>query len=153
MRQAQRGQFEKFDASSYRAGLVVARFNYDITEALLASARKMLARYKVPEKNIKVLRVVGSVEVPLVLQKLAQTKNYDFLVAIGAVIRGETAHFDYVAKIVSEGVLRVMLDCAIPIGFSVLTTDTRDQAVARVKAGGEAVRAAIHSAKTIKGIR
>src|SRR3989338_5583430 len=84
------------------------------------------------------------------LQKLAETKKFDCLVAIGAIIRGETPHFDYVAKIVAEGITRVMLDYGIPIGFAVLTTENHEQASSRVSVGGEAGIAAINSTKIIK---
>lgn len=153
MHQAERSQFEKFDASNYKVGIVVALFNSDITMALLNQALEMLKNYKVKADNIYFCKVAGSIEIPLILKTLAETKKYDCLIALGAVIRGETAHFDYVCKIVSEGVLKVMLDYGIPIGFGILTTNTLQQAQARIDAGAAAVEAALQSANIIKEIK
>src|SRR3989344_6822500 len=138
MQEVKKANFEKFDASGYKVGIVVAQFNRDVTEELLKSALDMLESYRVGKKNIKVLSVAGSIEIPVVLKHLAASKNYDCLLAIGAIIRGETPHFDYVAKIVSEGITRVMLDYGIPIGFAVLTTENHEQASSRGSVGGEA---------------
>jgi len=143
------GKFEKFDASGYKVGIVVSQFNSHITEPMLEGAKKILADYNVSEKKIKVIRVAGSVETPVALQALAE-KAMDCLVAIGVIIKGETAHFDYVAKIVADGVLRVGLDYKIPVGFGVVTAFTEEQAVARIHHGRDAVLAALHSAKAIK---
>lgn len=145
-----RPTFQPFDASSYRVGIVVAQFNGTITEALLASAMQKLAEYRVANKNIIVRRVAGCVEIPLILQKLAHGGNTDCLVAFGAIIRGETPHFDYVAKIVSEGILRVMLDHSIPVGFGVLTLENEAQAEGRFGSGAGAVEAALQSAYILK---
>lgn len=146
--QVQKGQFEKFDASSYKIAIVTARFNREICDGLLESALKTCEQYGI--KNPSVYKVPGSVEIPVILKILASTKKYDCLVALGAVIRGETPHFEYVAKMTSEGVLRVMMDYEIPIGFGVLTCENQDQAIARVHVGGEAVEAGLQSAKIIK---
>lgn len=148
--EVQRAGFEKFDAASYKIGIVAAQFNREVTEKLVEQAIKLLRQYSVPEKSITVKKVSGSIEIPVVLQTLAQAKSYDCLIAVGAIIRGETAHFDYVAKIVSEGVLRVMLDYGMPVGFGVLTVDNPGQAMKRVHVGAEAAEAALHSAKIIK---
>lgn len=153
MRQSQKAQFKKFNCSKYKVGIVSAQFNTDITSGLLVSAKKMLAQYKVSPKNIRVEKVLGSIEIPLVLQQLAKTKQYDCLIAIGAIVKGETPHFDFVAKIVSEGVLRVMLDYSVPIGFGVLTANNIEQARARTDAGGQAVEAALNSLRVIKNIK
>lgn len=150
---SQNAKFEKFDASSYKVGVVVAQFNRDITEALLESAVATLDKYMVAKSNIDILRAAGCIEISLILKKLAESKKYDCLVALGAVIRGGTTHFDYVAKIVSEGVLRVMLDCGIPIGFGILTCDNHEQAQTRLHAGGEAAEAAMQSARLVKGLK
>ena len=148
-----RGEFEVFDAKEYRIGIVLALFNSHIGEALFFSAIEMCKKYNIPESNITVHRVAGSVEIPILLQALAETKKYNCLVALGTIIRGETAHFDYVAKIVSEGVLRIMLDYKIPVGFGVLTCENNEQAHARVLSGGGAVETAIQTAKTIALIK
>lgn len=149
MQQAVRGQFEKFNASQYKIGIVVAQFNGDLTAQMQESAIVMCKKYSITEENMKICTVPGSVEIPVVLQALANN-NYDVLVAIGVIIKGESAHFDYVCKMISEGVLRVMLDVGIPIGFGVLTAHTHEQAAARISAGGEAVEAALQSLKIIK---
>lgn len=148
----ERGEFKAFNASAYRLAIVAAEFNRDITESLLESALSACALYQLDPTKIPVLRVPGSIEIPVVLKTLAENKSFDCLVAIGAVIRGETPHFDYVAKIVSEGILRVMMDYRIPVGFGVLTCNTHAQALARSKAGADAVIAALHTAKNIKAL-
>ena len=135
-----------FDASRFKVGVVVSRFNQEITEKLFESALETLREYKVKEKNIRVVRVAGSVEIPLALQKLAKSKKYDCLIALGAVIKGETDHYTYVSKMVQEGVLRVMLDYDIPIGFGVLTTNNLTQAEVRTGSGGSSAAAALEVA-------
>lgn len=135
-----------FDASRFKVGIVVSRFNEEITEKLLTSALATIREFKVREKNIKVVKVPGSVEIPFVLQKLAKSRKYNCLVALGAVIKGETDHYAYVCKMVQEGVLRVMLDYEIPVGFGVLMTDTQARAEARVENGGGAAVAALELA-------
>ncbi len=135
-----------FDASRLKVGVVVARFNGAVTEKLLENALTKLAEYKVSGKNIKVVKVSGSVEIPFVLARLAQTKKYNCLVALGAVIKGETDHYTFVCKMIQEGVLRVMLDYSIPVGFGVLTTENLTQAEERVGFGGDSVAAALELA-------
>lgn len=152
MQKSKVDNFKKFNARKYRVGLVVAQFNRDITDALLDGAIKMIRAYKIPDKNIVVKKVAGSIEIPLILQMLAKQKKFDCLVAIGAIIRGETPHFDYVAKIVSEGILEVMLDYDIPVGFGVLTLSSIAQAKARFGSGASAAEAALQSAKLLKRI-
>jgi 6,7-dimethyl-8-ribityllumazine synthase len=153
MKNSQRAEFPVFVAANYRVALVISRFNRNLTDALEQSAVAMLASYRVPKKNIQIFRVAGAVEIPVLLNKLAQTKKYDALVALGAIIKGDTPHFDYVAKLAAEGVLRVTLDHNLPIGFGILTTNNLRQARARVSAGGEAVAAALHSARLIRTIK
>ncbi len=142
--------FQPFDASSYRVGIVVAQFNGKITEVLLESAQQRLAEYRVPSENVTILRVAGSIEIPVVLQSLAKSGNIDCLVALGTIIRGDTPHFDYVAKIVAEGVLRVMLDQTVPVGFGILTLENKKQAEGRTSSGAGAVEAALQSAYILK---
>lgn len=150
----QTGKLKPFDASRYRVGIVVAQFNADITEKLLASALSEAKKFKVPAKNISVYRVAGSVEIPVVLKALSETKKYDALVALGVIIRGETDHYDYVAKIVTEGIIEVMIDDEpMPVGFGILTCENVKQAQARVGSGAGALAAALQTAKTIKGVR
>ncbi len=155
MQNVKQGQFERFDASQWRVGIVVAQFNRDITDALLTSARQMAKEYKIADAKLEVYKVAGSVEIPVVLRAMVKSKKYakkyDCLVALGAVIRGETPHFDYVAKMASEGIQDVMKE-GIPIGFGVLTCNTHEQALARINAGGAALEAALQAAKVIKEI-
>jgi len=146
------GKFEVFDASNYRVGIVVSQFNFTYTEAMLAYAKEALKDYSVPKENIVILRVAGSMETPVALQALAGKGNFDCLVAIGVIIRGETPHFDYVAKMVTEGVLRVGLDYKIPVGFGVITANNEEQVKARLHLGRGAVIAALHSAREIQKI-
>lgn len=149
MQYANTGDFEAFDAGKYSVGIVVAQFNKHITEESLQSALKVLNEYKVPKGNIKVLRVAGSAEIPVALQALAEFKKYDCLLAIGTVIQGATPHFDYVCKIVTEGILRVELDYNIPIGFGILTCANEEQAKSRANLGGEHMVAALQLTKSI----
>jgi 6,7-dimethyl-8-ribityllumazine synthase len=146
----QRGTFETFDASDYKVGIVAAQFNLDVIDGLLGSAQEKLSEYNVSEKNIDLFKVPGAVEIPVIAQKLAETKKYDCLIVIGAVIRGATPHFDFVAGTVTDGVLRVQLDHTLPIGFGVLTLETPDQAPPRYHVGADAVVAAMNSAKIIR---
>ncbi len=147
------GTFPPFDASMFRVGLVVAQFNQDITAELLHSAQAELDRYRVPTKNITVIPVAGCIEIPVVLQALAATKQYDCLIAIGAVIRGDTPHFEYVCQIAADGVREVMLAHTIPVGFGILTLENKNQAASRLESGASAVTAALQANLTIKKIK
>ncbi|MFZ1019484.1 MAG: 6,7-dimethyl-8-ribityllumazine synthase [Minisyncoccia bacterium] len=138
--------YEYFDGRKLRVGIVMARFNHEITGGLLNSALAMLKKNKIVEENVKVVFVAGAVEIPFALHKLAKSKKYDFLVAIGCVIRGETPHFDFVCKMAQEGILKVMLEDNIPVGFGVLSVNNLKQAQARYHVGGEAVLAALELA-------
>lgn len=134
------------DAHGIKVGIVVARFNTEITEGLLESAMSKLYECKVEEKDITIVRVAGSVEIPFALQKLALTKKYDCLVALGCVVKGETPHFDYVCKMAQEGILQISLNQHIPIGFGIITTNNQTQAVARKNLGSDATAAALELA-------
>jgi len=144
-------KFEKFDASDYKVGIVVAKFNSQFTSPMLEEAQKLLGEYGVKGQNVKIIEVAGCMEAPLALQALAE-KRMDCLVAIGVIIKGETAHFDYVAKTISDGILKVSLDKKIPIGFAVLTAFNEDQVKARIHHGRDAAVAALHSAKELKAL-
>ena|SRR3989338_4002434 len=144
--QVKKSDIKTFDAAHMKVGVVVANFNEEITGKLLKSALEGLKKCNIDRKNIRVVVVPGSVEIPFVLQKFAQSKKYDCLVALGAVIKGETDHYTYVCKMVQEGTLRVMLDYSIPIGFGVLTANTFEQAAARTDFGGHAAAAALELA-------
>lgn len=129
-----------------KVGIVRSRFNEALTERLLRAARKELRASGVPDARVTVIEVPGAIEIPWALQSLAEKGRYDFLVALGAVIRGETAHFDYVLKIAAEGILRVMLDHRIPVGFGVLTLFDLSQAEKRIGIAESAVRAGLELA-------
>ena len=128
-------------------GMVVARFNEFITSKLLSGARDALLRHGVSEADIDVAWVPGSFEIPLVAMKLAQSRRYDAVICLGAVIRGGTPHFDYVAAEVSKGVAKVGLETGLPVIYGVVTTDTVEQAVewAGTKMGNRGFAAAEHA--------
>lgn len=115
--------------------IVVSRFNERITEKLLDGAMDALRRTGVDEGSIEVWRTPGSFELPLVASKLAETKKYDAVICLGAVIRGETPHFDFVASEVAKGIAQASLQSGIPVVFGVVTADTLEQAMER--AGGK----------------
>lgn len=135
--------YKYLDGRKLKAGIVVARWNKEITDKLLDNALEALEKSKLNPKNIKIIRVAGAVEMPFALHQLAKSKKYDFLVSIACIIRGDTPHFDYVCKMAQEGVLKVMLEDDIPVGFGVLTMNNLEQARVRIHVGGEAVLAAL----------
>jgi 6,7-dimethyl-8-ribityllumazine synthase len=136
-----------------RVGIVLSRFNAPIGDALLASAVRGLKESGVPEADITIVTVPGALETPLALQRLAQTGDYDALVALGAVVRGETYHFEIVASESARGVAEVQLEFGIPIGNGILTTDTEDQARVRADVkGSEAARTALELANLLDAI-
>ena len=128
-----------------RVGLVCGRFNDLITERLLAGARDALVRHGVADDDITVVWVPGCFEIPLAARKLAAGGQVDAVVTLGAVIRGATAHFDYVAGQCAAGVMRAGLDTDVPVVFGVLTTDTIEQAIERAgtKAGNKGADCAV----------
>ena len=131
-----------FSANTAKFTLVVGRFNSAIVDNLCAGAIDTLRRQGVPEANITVVRVPGAYEMPLAAKRVAAKGGTDAIIALGAVIRGGTPHFDFVAGECSSGLSRVSLDHEIPIAFGVLTTDTIEQAVERsgTKAGNKGRR-------------
>jgi 6,7-dimethyl-8-ribityllumazine synthase len=126
------------DGEGLRIGIVRARFNDAITRALEVACRAELAALGVQDKHVKAVSVPGALEVPLALKLLADSDDYDALVAIGCVIRGETYHFELVANESGAGVTRVALDHEVPIANAILTVDTEAQAWARVEPNGRA---------------
>jgi len=118
-------------ASGLRFGVVVSRFNSFITERLLTAALDALERSGAASENIDVVRVPGAFELPLAAKKLAATGSYDALIAIGCILRGETAHYDYVCSETSRGLQLAQMDTGLPIIFCVLTCDTLEQAIDR----------------------
>ncbi len=140
-------------AEHMRVGIVVARFNPDVGEALLAGALRALDGAGVAQDAITVASVPGALEVPLALQRMAQTGDYDALVALGAVIRGETYHFEVVANESAAGVASVQLEFGTPIGNGILTTDSDAQALSRADGKGhDAALAAVEMANLLDAI-
>lgn len=141
-----------------RIGIVVARFNSLVTENLLAGALAGLRRHGVAENDVTVVKVPGSWELPLTLATLATTKKFDGLIALGAVIRGDTPHFDYVAGEAAKGIGSAMMQAQIPIVFGVLTTNTLEQALDRAGAksgnkGYDAAQTVIEMANLLRELR
>ncbi len=135
----------KLDAKGLTAALVVSRFNDFIVSRLVAGAEDALIRHGASEKDITVVRVPGAFEIPQVVSALARSGKYSMVIALGAVIRGSTPHFDYIAAEVAKGVAHAALESTIPISFGVLTTDTVEQAIERAgsKAGNKGAEAAL----------
>lgn len=132
-------------ANHAKIAIVVARFNSFINEHLVNGAVDVLKRIgQVPDDNITLVYVPGAIEIPLAVKKLAKTREYDAIVALGCVIRGDTYHFEVVANESSKGLAHIMLEQEIPVAFGVLTTDTIEQAVQRAgsKAGNKGAEAA-----------
>lgn len=152
-------QFEgKLLGEGLKIGIVAARFNEFITSKLLEGAKDALIRHGVKTEDIQVAWVPGSFEIPLIAKKMAESKKYDAIICVGAVIRGGTPHFEYVAAEVSKGIANVGLMTGIPVIFGVLTTDTIEQAIERAgtkmgNRGFEAATAAIEMANLIKNMR
>jgi 6,7-dimethyl-8-ribityllumazine synthase len=132
-------------ARDLRFALICARFNDFVVEPLVRGALDALRRHGVSEKQIEIVRVPGAFDIPIVARKLALSRRYEALIALGAVIRGQTPHFDYVAGECAGGIARVALESGVPIAFGVLTTDTVEQAVDRAggKAGNKGADAAL----------
>lgn len=129
----------KLVSNDIKVGIVVARFNEFITSKLLGGAIDGLKRENVKEEDIEVAWVPGAFEIPLVAKKMAESKIYDAVICLGAVIRGATSHYDYVCAEVSKGVAQVSMNSGIPVMFGILTTDSIEQAVERAgaKAGNK----------------
>ena len=126
---------QKLSANNKKFGIVISRFNQTICKKLFDGAVKCLKENGCNESDITIKWVPGAFEIPLVAKKMAATKNYDAIICIGAVIRGETPHFDYISAAASQGIMNVGLESELPIIFGVLTTDTLAQAEER--AGGK----------------
>jgi len=132
-------------ARDLRFAFVAARFNDFVVEPLLRGALDALKRHGATEKQIEIVRVPGAFDIPIVARKLALSRRYDALIALGAVVRGQTPHFDYVAGECASGLARIALETGVPMAFGVLTTDTMEQAVDRAggKAGNKGADAAL----------
>ena len=133
-----------------RVAIVLSRFNPQVGDGLLRGALRALSEAGVGDDRIVIASVPGALETPLALQRLAQGRKFDALIALGAVIRGDTYHFEIVANESARGLMDVMLECGMPIANGILTTDDEKQAQARLDKGAEAVRAALEMAR-LKG--
>ncbi|MDB5798129.1 MAG: 6,7-dimethyl-8-ribityllumazine synthase [Paucimonas sp.] len=142
------GKYEpNLDGSGVRIGVVQARFNADVCHGLVSACLAELKHLGVEDGDVLHVTVPGALEIPLALQKMAETEQFDALIAIGAVIRGETYHFELVSNESGAGITRVGLDFGIPVANAVLTTDTDEQAEARmVEKGTDAARVAVEMA-------
>ena len=145
----------KMNGRDLKIAIVVARFNEFITSKLLSGALDVLKRHEVADENISVAWVPGSFEIPLVAKKFAESKNFDAVICLGAVIRGATTHYDYVCNEVSKGVAAVGLQTEIPVIFGVVTTENIQQAVERAgtkagNKGADAAMSAIEMANLLK---
>jgi 6,7-dimethyl-8-ribityllumazine synthase len=134
-------------------GVVVSRFNGEISNRLLESALEALASAGVPEERITVMPVPGAFELPIGAMALAKTRRYSCVIALGCVVRGETAHFEYVAGEAASGLQLAGLETGVPVAFGVLTVDTTEQAEARVDKGADAARAALEMADLFSQVR
>lgn len=143
------------NAEGLRFGIIVSRFNGFIAERLLEGAMDALTRHGASPDGITIVRLPGSFEIPLVAQKMAQSGSYDAVICLGAIIRGATPHFDYVASETAKGIAQAGMQSGVPVVFGVLTTDTIEQAVERAgtKAGNkgfDAAMTAIEVARLVK---
>lgn len=151
------GSMEEVEAGHNGAGLcigiVVARFNADIGDGLLSSCTAELVKLGVSATDITIVTVPGALEAPLVLQQMAVSDAYDALIALGAVVRGETYHFEIVANESARGIMAVQLDTGIPIANGILTTEDDDQATARMaKKGADCAAVAVEMANLLREI-
>ena len=141
------------DGSGLRIGIVMSRFNVDIGEGLLGSCVAELDKLGVKQEDVTLVTVPGALEVPLVLEKMALSDSYDALIALGAVVRGDTYHFEIVANESCSGITQVQLDSGIPIANGILTTDTDEQALARMEVkGADCARVAVEMANLMQKI-
>ena len=138
-----------------RFAIVAARFNDFIVDSLIKSAVHCLCQHGAADADIEIIRVPGAIEIPLVVQKVAESRKFDGVIALGAVIRGGTPHFDYVAGECVSGIAAVARDQGIPVGFGVLTVDTIEQAIERAgtKAGNKGEEAALAVIETVNLLR
>ncbi len=143
----------KLDGTGLRVGVVMARFNIDVCEGLLSACTAELKKLGVAAGDITIATVPGALEIPLVLQTMAQTGSFDALVALGAVIRGETYHFEVVSNDACRAVMEVQLDTGIPVANGILTCEDDDQALARMQVkGADCAQAAVEMANLLRAL-
>lgn len=145
----------KLVSQNIKVGIVCARFNEFITSKLLAGAQDALERHEVKDEDIDVAWVPGAFEIPLVAKKMAESGRYDTVICLGAVIRGNTSHYDYVCNEVSKGVAQVGLSSGIPVMFGVVTTENIEQAIERAgtKAGNKGYDSAMAAIEMVNLLR
>jgi 6,7-dimethyl-8-ribityllumazine synthase len=148
----------RLEARGLHFGIVVSKYNEFVTNRLLASALDTLVEAGADKDHIDVVYVPGAYELPLVARELGQSGRYDAIICLGAIIRGETHHFEYVSREASRGIAQAALDTSVPVIFGVLTTDTAKQALERATASGrnrgsEAARAAVQMADLMRQLR
>lgn len=144
-----------FSAQGIRVGIVAGRFNDFVVDHLINGAVDTLVRHGAKEKDIEIARVPGAVEIPLAVKRMGKTGKYDAIIALGAVIRGGTPHFEYVAGECSKGLGQLNLELDMPIAFGVLTVDTIEQAIERAgtKAGNKGAEAAMSTIEMVNVLR
>ena len=141
------------DGSGLKVGVVMCRFNLDVCEGLLSACTAELLRLGVAAADITIATVPGALEAPLTLQAMAKSGRFDALVALGAVIRGETYHFELVSNEQGAGITRVTLDTGVPIANGILTTEDDDQALSRMQVkGADCAQAAVEMARLLKAL-
>ncbi len=145
----------RLQADGLRFALVASRFNDFIVEKLISGAVDYLVRHGADHKEITLVRIPGSFEMPVVVKRLAGKQEFDGIICLGAVIRGATPHFEYVAAEVSKGLANVAIESGIPVGFGILTTDTLEQAIERAgsKAGNKGAEAAQATLETVRVLK
>jgi 6,7-dimethyl-8-ribityllumazine synthase len=141
--------------AGFRFAIVVSRFNEDVTEGLLRGAREYFAEASIPAEAVTVFRVPGAFEIPMMAQRLGETGDYDAIVCLGCLIKGDTMHFEYIAEAASHGIQQAAAATGVPMAFGVLTTLTEEQAMERSSAGAdnkgrEAAAAAVEMAKVFR---
>lgn len=151
----QKGSKGAGETAGFRFGIVVAKFNEAVTSTLLSSCLDGLAQHGVTDANIEVVRVPGAFEIPLIAQTLGKSGRFHAVICLGAVIRGDTPHFDFISAEASRGIGQAALESGVPIIFGVLTTDTETQAIERAdpgtfNRGGEAAKSAIEMATVMR---
>lgn len=150
---ADKGSADRLDGRKLYIGIVQARFNEGITDALAEACQAELIALGVPEKHVTLVKVPGALEVPVALQALAEKDQFDALIALGCIIRGETYHFELVANESGAGVTRVSLDYQVPVANAILTTENLEQAVARqTEKGRDAARVAVEMANLLEDL-
>jgi 6,7-dimethyl-8-ribityllumazine synthase len=121
--------------AGYRFAIVVSRFNEEITEGLLQGARERLAEASVADENVTIVRVPGAFEIPIAGQRLGESGEYDAIICLGCLIKGDTMHFEYIAEAASHGIMQAAAATGVPMAFGVLTTLTEEQAAERSRSG------------------